>query len=117
MQNSQSRLHRIVVLENRNCQLIWVGSFNVRKIIFKGGLENGQIGRSIILQMVMDTIRVIMVVCAFGFLVFIVEAISFFAEFLTNLIVKGCKAIWRFIKKLINRPEISVATGERDEEV
>lgn len=69
------------------------------------------------LQMVIDTIRVVMVIFAFGILFYIGKAINCFSEFLADLIVKGCKAIWRFIKRLINRPEISVATGERDEEV
>ncbi|NCC02283.1 MAG: hypothetical protein EOM34_16830 [Clostridia bacterium] len=68
-------------------------------------------------QMVMDIIRVIILVYAFGILIFLGECINRLEKFIGKLIVKGCKVIWRFIKKLFNRPEILVPTVESEDEV
>lgn len=67
-------------------------------------------------QMVMDTIRVVMVVYALGILILLGEGITRLEKLIGKLIVRGCKAMWRLVKKLFSRPQIEV-TVEQNMEV
>ena len=53
-------------------------------------------------QMVMDTIRVVMVVYALGILILLGEGITRLEKLIGKLIVRGCKAMWRLVKKLFS---------------
>jgi hypothetical protein len=44
-----------------------------------------------------------MVVYALGILILLGEGITRLEKLIGRLIVRGCKAIWRFIRKLINK--------------
>ena len=66
-------------------------------------------------QMVMDTIRVVMVVYALGILILLGEGITRLEKLIGNLIVGGCKAFWRLIKRGLNRSQIAVAAEENVE--
>jgi hypothetical protein len=63
-------------------------------------------------QMIMDTIRVVMVVYALGILILLGEGITRFEKLIGKLIVRGCKAMWRLIKKIFSRPQIAVTAEE-----
>ena len=67
-------------------------------------------------QMVMDTIRVVMVVYALGILILLGEGITRLEKLIGKLIVRGCKGIWRLVKQIFSRPQIAV-TAEQNTEV
>lgn len=67
-------------------------------------------------QMVMDTIRVIMVIYALGILILLGEGITRLEKLIGKLMVRGCKAIWRLVKQLFSRPQLTV-TAEQNTEV
>ncbi|MEA5085148.1 MAG: hypothetical protein VB018_13520 [Lachnospiraceae bacterium] len=69
------------------------------------------------LQTLQDTIRVVMVLGVFYYIGVICMLLYCLLNWLCNLAVKGCKAIWRFIKKISNRPEALVSTAEKDKEM
>ena len=57
---------------------------------------------ALLLQMVMDTIRVVMVVYALGILILLGEGITRLEKLIGKLIVRGSKAMWRLVKKLFS---------------
>lgn len=67
-------------------------------------------------QMVMDTIRIIMVVYALSILILLGEGITRLEKLIGKLIVRGCKGMWRLFKKLFSRQQI-VVTAEQNTEV
>ena len=76
----------------------------------------GKFTDQLLWQMVMDTIRVVMVVYAFGILILLGEGITRLEKLIGKLIVRSCKAMWRLVKKLFSRPQIEV-TVEQNMEV
>lgn len=70
---------------------------------------------ALLLQMVMDTIRVVMVVYALGILILLGEGITRLEKLIGKLIVRGSKAMWRLVKKLFSRPQIAVTAEENVE--
>ena len=75
-----------------------------------------QFTNQLLMQMVMDTIRVVMLVYALGILILLGEGMNRLEKLIGKLIVRGCKAMWRLVKKLFSRPEIAV-TAEQNVEV
>lgn len=67
-------------------------------------------------QMVMDTIRVVMVVYALGILILLGEGITQLEKLIGKLIMRGCKAMWRLVKHLFSRLQIAI-TAEQNTEV
>jgi hypothetical protein len=66
-------------------------------------------------QMVMDTIRVVMVVYALGILILLGEGITRLEKLIGKLIVRGCKAIWLLVKQIFSRPQIEVTVEQNTE--
>lgn len=69
----------------------------------------------ILTQMIMDTIRVVMLVYALGILILLGEGMNRLEKLIGKLIVRGCKAMWRLVKKLLCRPEIAITVEEQSE--
>lgn len=67
-------------------------------------------------QMVMDTIRVLMVVCALGILILSGEGIARLEKLIEKLIMRGCKAICRLVKKLFSKSQVTVSSEQNTED-
>lgn len=74
-----------------------------------------QVLDQLFLQMVMDTIRVVLVVYAFSILILLGEGINRLEKLIGKLIVRGCKAMWRLVKNIFNRPQVAVKAEQNTE--
>ena len=74
-----------------------------------------QFTNQILMQMVMDTIRVVMLVYALGIIILVVEGMNRLEKLIGKLIVRGCKAMWQLVKKLFSRSEIAITAEEQSE--
>ena len=74
-----------------------------------------ELSDQLFLQMVVDTIRVVMVLYGLAILYVAYAGVNALLKLIGKLTVKGCKAIWRFVRNVIKRPEVAVTTEQNTE--
>lgn len=74
-----------------------------------------ELSNQLFLQMVVDTIRVVMVLYGLCILYAAYAGVNALLKLIGKLTVKCSKAIWRFVRKVIKRPEVAVVTEQNVE--
>lgn len=65
-----------------------------------------ELSNQLLLQMVSDTLRVVMVLYGLCIIIAVGEGVKKLLELLVKLIFKCCSASWKLVRKVFNRPEV-----------
>jgi hypothetical protein len=84
--------------------------FIYKKIKIKGGNEMDQFS-----QLIQDLNRVTMVLGVFYIMTLICIGLKWLLNWLCELAIKGCKAVWKFKRKVFNKTEDEVILQQNEE--